>query len=125
MVPSLVPSKFPCSLKKMPKFSVFWIALIDPYRRIAQIGGHNTTTRNMGNIRNSIEGGDYAADHARNRTGNCRNGLEEGRGRSRADRGAPRKWARDRSGSKRANAQATAGRTITPISKGDNGEDAP
>jgi hypothetical protein len=55
MVPGLVPSKFPGSLKKMPKFSVFRIAPIDPYRRIAQIDGHNETTRNMGNIGNGVE----------------------------------------------------------------------
>jgi hypothetical protein len=55
MVPSLVPSKFPDSLKKMLAFSVSRIAPIDPYRRIARIDGHNETTRNMGNIGNRIE----------------------------------------------------------------------
>jgi hypothetical protein len=55
MFPSLVPGKFPVFPIRMPKFSMFWIAVHYPYKRSTHIVHSHSTTRSMGNIRNGID----------------------------------------------------------------------
>ena len=64
---------FPVLPNEFFVFSVFWIACHDPCGRSALLIAIYSTTRNTGNIRNSIEKTQLGSDFPWNKTGNTEN----------------------------------------------------
>jgi hypothetical protein len=72
---------FPVLPNEFFVFSVFWIACHDPWGRRALLIAIYSTTRNTGNIRNSIEKPEVGPDFSWNTTGNTGNAPADGHSR--------------------------------------------